>query len=49
MLSIDQTQEVIKGRDGLSIIFETPKKQHIIGFASEYNVDGKNFNGMSLY
>lgn len=35
MLSIDQTQEVIKDRDGLSIMFETPKKQHIIGFASE--------------
>ena len=26
-----------------------PVTDHVIGFATEYNVNGKNFNGMSLY
>ena len=32
-----------------SIIILYPVTDHVIGFATEYNVNGKNFNGMSLY
>ena len=32
-----------------SIVILYPVTDHVIGFATEYNVNGKNFNGMSLY
>ena len=32
-----------------SIIILYPVTDYVIGFTTEYNVDGKNFNGMSLY
>ena len=32
-----------------SVIILYPVTDHVIGFSTEYNVDGKNFNGMSLY
>ena len=32
-----------------SIVILYPVTDYVIGFTTEYNVDGKNFNGMSLY
>jgi K(+)-stimulated pyrophosphate-energized sodium pump len=32
-----------------SVVILYPVTDHVIGFTTEYNVDGKNFNGMSLY
>ena len=32
-----------------SIVILYPVTDHVIGFATEYNVNGKNFNGMNLY
>jgi K(+)-stimulated pyrophosphate-energized sodium pump len=32
-----------------SVVILYPVTDHVIGFATEYNVNGKNFNGMSLY
>src|SRR5210317_955845 len=32
-----------------SIVILYPVTDHVIGFSTEYNVDGKSFNGMSLY
>ena len=32
-----------------SIVILYPVTDHVLGFATEYNVNGKNFNGMSLY
>jgi K(+)-stimulated pyrophosphate-energized sodium pump len=32
-----------------SVVILYPVTDHVIGFSTEYNVDGKNFNGMSLY
>ena len=32
-----------------SIVILYPVTDYVIGFATEYNVNGKNFNGMSLY
>jgi K(+)-stimulated pyrophosphate-energized sodium pump len=32
-----------------SIAILYPVTDHVLGFATEYNVNGKNFNGMSLY
>src|SRR6056300_1703355 len=32
-----------------SVVILYPVPDHVIGFSTEYNVDGKNFNGMSLY
>ena len=33
----------------LQLVILYPVTDHVIGFTTEYNVDGKNFNGMSLY
>jgi K(+)-stimulated pyrophosphate-energized sodium pump len=32
-----------------SVVILYPVTDHVIGFTTEYNVNGKNFNGMSLY
>ena len=31
------------------IVILYPVTDYVIGFTTEYNVNGKNFNGMSLY
>ena len=33
----------------LQLVILYPVTDYVIGFATEYNVNGKNFNGMSLY